>query len=369
MVMTFSPEVFCWYVSDADNSAGKTYDERYQYVVDWASRARGINPAAFDRLTEWLLGGGGWSEDELSENRKIFTDKILGRFLEQNRMLRAELKELEPSGVVNTAVFDALDRFDGELSGNTHSKELKGAVSKVFNDFSSIKDSEIRESFAGSATGPTGTDSVDTFGYINFLKDCDASVQWTLFMPDCVKRQQNGFRVESFQYLTFPAMRFIGVEKDLSNDPAGLKKLLDTLDSMEEYRCGFDHDVILLHHFGKGVDTEPCHALWGRFMSADTPVPDGFEYVDFIPGSDGKSGAPYISQFAFAKFAGDTDSMHSSDGFDCDAMYDVTRNIILGQNVPIPYPAKYWTAEVYLNGLGRDSTAYLFSVEKTEVPE
>lgn len=214
-------------------------------------------------------------------------------------------------------------------------------------------------------TGPTGTDSVDTFGYINFLKDCDASVQWTLFMPDCVKRQQNGFRVESFEYLTLPAMRFIGVEKDLSEDSEALKKLLDTLDSMGEYRSGFDHDVILLHHFGKGVDTEPCHAVWGRFMSAGAPVPDGFEYVDFIPGNDGKEGAPYISQCAFAKFAGDSDLMHGSEGFDCDAMYDVTRNIILGQNVPIPYPAKYWTAEVYLDGLGRDSAAYLFSVEKT----
>ena len=56
--------------------------------------------------------------------------------------------------------------------------------------------------------------------------------------------------------------------------------------------------------------------------------------------------------------------MHRQEGFDCDAMYDVTRNIILGQNVPIPYPDKYWTAEVYLEGFGRDCTAYLFSVEK-----
>lgn len=30
----------------------------------------------------------------------------------------------------------------------------------------------------------------------------------------------------------------------------------------------------------------------------------------------------------------------------------------------IPYPEKYWTTEVYLDGLGKESTAYLFSVEK-----
>lgn len=367
--MIFSSEIFYWYVPDAENSAGKTPAERYQYIIDWASRARGINPKAFDELTEWLLGCGEWSCEELSENKKIFTDDILKRFLEQNRILRTELTELEPSGIVNLAVFDALKRFDDELSGNTHANELKEAVSKVFNDFSAVKDPEIMESFAGNVTGPAGTNTVDTFGYINFLKDCDASVQWTLFMPDCTKRQQNGFRVESFEYLTLSDMRFIGVEKDFSNDPAGLKSLLYTLDSMKEYRCGFDYDVILLHHFGKGVDVEPCHALWGRFMSAGAPVPDGFGYVDFIPKNDGKTGAPYISQFAFAKFTGDTGSMHSSDGFDCDAMYDVTRNTILGQNVPIPYPAKYWTAEVYLNGLGKDSTAYLFSIEKIEEAE
>ena len=45
------------------------------------------------------------------------------------------------------------------------------------------------------------------------------------------------------------------------------------------------------------------------------------------------------------------------------AMYDVTRNIILGQGVQIPYPDKYWTAEVFLNGVENDSTAYMFSVE------
>ena len=55
--------------------------------------------------------------------------------------------------------------------------------------------------------------------------------------------------------------------------------------------------------------------------------------------------------------------MHQREGFDSDAMYDVTRNIILGQNIAIPYPDKYWTAEVFLEGFENPSTAYLFSVE------
>lgn len=107
----------------------------------------------------------------------------------------------------------------------------------------------------------------------------------------------------------------------------------------------------------------PWHGFWGRFMKADTPVPEGFLYFDFLPFNDGKAGPPFISQFAYATFSGDMDAMHKCEGYDCDAMYDVTRNIMLGQGVPIPYPDKYWTAEVFLNGCDKYSTAYMFSAE------
>jgi len=74
------------------------------------------------------------------------------------------------------------------------------------------------------------------------------------------------------------------------------------------------------------------------------------------------AGQPYYSRFAFATFLGDVKAMHATEGFDADAMYDITRNIILGQDVNIPYPGKYWTAEVFLEGFDKDSTGYLFSV-------
>ena len=51
------------------------------------------------------------------------------------------------------------------------------------------------------------------------------------------------------------------------------------------------------------------------------------------------------------------------EGYDVNAMYDVTRNIILGQGVLIPYPEKYWTAEVFLDGYANGSSAFMFSVE------
>lgn len=354
-------EKFCWYESPKQ-SVQMTPEEKYGYISDWAGRARGINPNVFDELSKMLLNSAEYSESEFADCEKLFKSIVDG-FLRQNKLLHAELKA---SGAVNMAVFDTLERFNDELSGKTHAESLREAVEAVFNDFAALRRIDIRKNFAGSVTGPAGTDSVEVFGYINFLKDCDAAVQWTLFMPGLVEHQQqdSGIKVRSFEYLKFPTLRFIGLEKDLSENSEELKKLLDTLDQMSDYRCGFDYDTILLHHLGRGVDVEECHGIWGRFFKADTPVPDGFEYVDFIPQNDGKSGVPYISQFAFAKFAGDVNSMLREEGFDANAMYDITRNIILGQNVCIPYPDKYWTAEVYLDGLGKDSTAYLFSVEK-----
>jgi hypothetical protein len=44
-------------------------------------------------------------------------------------------------------------------------------------------------------------------------------------------------------------------------------------------------------------------------------------------------------------------------------MYDTTRNTMLGQGVNIPYPDKYWVAEVFLDGREKWSTAFMFSAE------
>jgi hypothetical protein len=185
-------------------------------------------------------------------------------------------------------------------------------------------------------------------------------------MPDLVEHQQKGFKVDSFEYKKLPAMRFIGREGEEFDSMEPRKKLFSTLDSMNEYKSDFDYDVFLMHHYGLGVDVGPWHGFWGRFMKADTPVPKGFLHFDFVPQrdqNDFKAGPPYYSQFAFAVFSGDNEAMHKREGYDSDAMYDVTRNIILGQGVNIPYPHKYWTAEVFLDGCDKYSAAYMFSVE------
>ncbi|MDD4493888.1 MAG: AraC family transcriptional regulator [Eubacteriales bacterium] len=360
-----------FYWSDLEKQKGEilTDAEKYQRIVSWAGKARGQNPNVFDALTEWILDDSEWTDEKLVENEQILMQGVFARFKDQNEQLRAYLKKIEPSGVVNDAVFKALDRFDDELSGKTLAGNLQDVITKMFTDFTSMRERSIREQIAGGRTGPAGTDSVDIFGYINLLKDCDAGVQWALFMPDVVARQQNGFKVENFEYKKMPDMRFIGKEScegDGLDTSEGLNKLFDTLEAISEYKSGFDYDVLFQHHYGKGVDVERWHGFWGRFMKADAPVPEGFLYFDFVSQRDVYdfvSGPPFFSQFAFATFSGNMEAMHKSEGYDSDAMYDVTRNIMLGQGVNIPYPDKYWTAEVFLDGCDKYSTAYMFSAE------
>lgn len=354
-----------FYWSDIEGPKGKelTAAEKYNRLVSWAAKARGQNPGVFDALIDWMRDDAEWTDDKLAENELILMQGVLARFKEQNAQLRAYLAELEPSGVVNPAVFKALDRFDEALSGISHDERLTEIVGKVFADFSIMRDRSIRELFAGEKTGPEGVNHVDLYGYINCLKDLDACVQWALFMPAMVEKQQKGFKVKSFEYKTLPAMRFIGKEDTSVEDAEGRKSLFGLLDAMNEYKSGWDYDVFFMHHYGKNVDVGPAHGFWGRFMRADTPVPEGFVYFDFVPESDRKPGPPFISQFAFATFSGDIEAMHRREGYDVDAMYDITRNIMLGQGVMIPYPEKYWTAEVFLDGCDKPSTAYMFSAE------
>lgn len=362
---------FYWSDIKEQNGDGLTTAEKYKRVVSWAGKAREQNPKVFDVLTEWVLDDSEWTEERLAENEQILMQGVFARFKDQNENLRTYLKELEPSGVVNDAVFRALDRFDDELSGKTQAGELHDVISKVFTDFTTMSDKKVREQIAGGKTGPTGTDSVEIFGYINLLKDCDAAVQWALFMPDMVECQQNGFKIESFAYKKMPAMRFIGKEciEHEAADMSWELEIMNTLESMSEYKSGFDYDVLLMHFYGKGVDVEQWHGFWGRFMKANTPVPEGFSYFDFIKQrdiNDFNAGPPFLSQFAFATFSGDKEAMHKREGYDSDAMYDVTRNTMLAQGVNIPYPNKYWTAEVFLDGCDKYSTGYMFSAELFE---
>lgn len=354
---------FHWRGESANMNDGMSDQEKYQELISWARKARSKNPNVFDKLTEWLLDDAEWSNDRLAQNKQILMQGVLARFKEQNAQLRTYLLEMRPTGLVNEAVFKALDRFDEELSGVSIDPNLKDVVSLVFSDFSVMLDRKIREVIAGDKSGPAGVDTISFYGYINCLKDCDAQVQWSLFMPDTVKRQQNGFKVESFEYVKAPAMRFIGREGSDLEDVENRRKLFAVLDGMSDYASDITTDILFLHHHGQCVDVAPWHMLWGRFMKPDTPVPEGFEYVDLVTVNDGGTGVPYLSQYAYVTFSGDAEAMHREEGYDVHGMYDVTRNIILGQGVMIPYPQKYWTAEVFPEGFEKPGTEYMFSVD------
>ncbi|MCL2150937.1 MAG: hypothetical protein FWH50_01770, partial [Coriobacteriia bacterium] len=244
-------------------------------------------------MTEWLLDDSEWVDDRLAENEQILMQGVLARFSQQNAQLRERLTELVPSGIVNDVVFAALDRFDDELSGQTHDERLRPIVARMFADFSLMRERAVRQQIAGGKTGSFCTETVELYGYINYLKDCDAAVQWALFMPDMVEQQQRGFRLDSFEYKKLPALRFIGLESimDKPDDPEARRNLFATLDAMSGYQSEIAADIFLVHHFGLGVDIGPVHGFWGRFMQADAPVPEGFVHFDFVPEMGSGAGA------------------------------------------------------------------------------
>ena len=153
----------------------------------------------------------------------------------------------------------------------------------MFNDFSSMNNRRIRELIAGNATGSAGVNSVELYGYINCLKDCDAGVQWTLFMPQFAQRQQKGFQIESFEYRTMPEMRFIGKEfmKENPGDFSQELAVFAALDELGEYKSGFDYDILLFVAFRErgGCGTMP--RLFGQIHEGSDPGASGLYLCGF----------------------------------------------------------------------------------------
>lgn len=329
-------------------------EEAYEQIVQWSREARGQNPDVFDALTEWILNDSEWTEEKLAENEQILMQGVFARFKEQNAQLRAYLQELDSAGIVNPPVFKALDAFDDVLSGfppHPHDEALKEIVAEVFADFSVMHKRSIREMIAGGETGSTGTDTVAVYGYINHLKGCDTAVQWTLFMPETVKKHGHKINRESFEYIEIGKMRFIGLE--FSKHPEihllrPAESLPELMPLLAEYATKITALCHLEHHHGGEVNVNQCNMM-GYFFKADTPVPEGYNYYD-VPTMH----AAYAVYF-HPNFDGDIFG----------AAYEFTRDQILGDHVNIPYPDAYWTAEVYpegfFTGSGPFRFGYLFS--------
>ena len=327
----------------------------YGRIVEWARFFRNtecklygkdevpINRGAFPALARWFSESVWETEVDREENEVWVQQRALQLFSYYRRRFYSYLWHLNAAhpGVVNLAAMIELEGLNRLLQDSPYPQ-----------DTASMCNPEVRDAMAD---------------YIAHLGYCDDSLQWTLFMPDYVQRQSKGFRVDSFAYHEKPAMRFIGREGEDLQDVSVRLELMQQLQAMTEYASGFDYDILLLHHDGQHFN-QTIHPVWGRFMQAGTPVPDGLVAIDFATLDDSGEGPPYFANFAMATFSGDSEALHGCEGFDVNAMYDVTRNIILGDGVIIPYPEKYWTAEVFLEGCDKPSTAYLFSVVPKDVP-
>jgi len=355
--------LFDWNNIEGQKSVELTSAEQYNKLVSWAQKARGQNPEVFDAMTGWILDDSQWTDGKLAENKQILMHGVFARNKEENARLRAYLKELEPSGAVNDAVFSALDKFDEGLSGIPNYSEwpewLCEAVSSIFVDFTRMRERGIREKIAGGITGPHGNDKVGLFGYVNYLKNLDAGVQWALFMPKSVKDslEARALTREKFEYIELGKVRFIGLD-EIRTKRGAAELLIDgsdflsVIDSplLKHSATEITDNCVMIHH--SGTNHEETHILIGRFFKADTPVPEGYDFFDVL-----------TEKAAYA--------IYSSDNFSGDLVhgpedaYSLTRDQILGNNVTIPFPQAYWHAVVFTNGLpvqGKYRYGYMFSV-------
>jgi hypothetical protein len=334
----------------------------YKRITDWAghfrsARSRPVvvsgetcpqNEAAFAAMRDWLMNDGEWRELTSHEAFLKQSRLLLVAYYRDN--LRSYLARLDAEypGTVNPPTLKTLDDMSKLFPGK-HSSDLwlNECVSPEIIGFAAMRDRAVREKVSR---------------YVERVSTNDNRLQWSLFMPDFIKKQleTHNVGIESFEYRRMPAMRFIG---KILEDNARRAELFRTLDAMPEYESGFNYDLFFMHEQGQTVDAGKWQGLWGRFMKADAPIPEGFAAIDLVPAIVSEPGPPYmISQFAYAVYVGDAESLHKKEGFDCDLMYDVTRNIILGDDVCIDYPERYWYAEVFRGGFDQPGDAYLFGV-------
>lgn len=168
--------------------------------------------------------------------------------------------------------------------------------------------------------------------------------------------------MESIKYLKLPALRFIGKDVRARGPDAGMQygnmwakssEFMPILDNMLEYASEITDPCALMHHDNMDADQDNMHYIVGRFMKADTPVPEGYDYKD-LPESN----------VAFAIYYGEFSDMISK-------IYALTRDKILCDEKGIPYPVGYFHAEVYVkDNIPKDGViskmGYIFSCNKSD---
>lgn len=199
MTSRFTPDFLLvdWNEIEGKKKEGRTSGEIYSKLIDWSYKAKKQNEKVFDRLSQWILDDSEWIKDKLPENKQILT-QVLALLSDDCDKFRICLQELEPSGVVNPAVFRALDLLAAGLAGNLDDERIQEAVSKMQADFTVMQERDVRKIIAGC---PEGSMHAAQIGYVNYLKDCVTKLCWTLHMPEVVKKHAGKSTVKALSIL------------------------------------------------------------------------------------------------------------------------------------------------------------------------
>jgi hypothetical protein len=323
-----------------------TGEAAYKCVTDWAlwfrtARSRPVtangityplNEAAYTEMCRWLTDDGQWKDLTSHEAFLKQSGLLLVGFYRNN--LYSYLKRLDEQfpGVVNPPALAALERMSRQFPGS-HASDLwlNECVDPAITDFAMLRDRAVREKVDRYVTDVSGTDN---------------RIQWAMFMPEVVKKHGHKINRDSFEYIKIGQKRFIGKEFaknpeiHLSRPAEALPELIAMLPD-----CGTEITALchLEHHHGGEVNADQCNMM-GYFCKADTPVPNGYDHYD-VPTEHAAFATYYSPNF---------------DGNYFDAAYEFTRDQILADDVNIPYPRAYWTAEVYTEGFFSGSGAHRF---------
>ena len=156
--------------------------------------------------------------------------------------------------------------------------------------------------------------------------------------------QEHIVEMEHFEYIDLPAMRFIGMDVMAQGPEAGQQygamwgrsgEFMPILNGMTEYATVIKDPCALMHHDDRKMSkkwqrAKPKHYMVGKFMQADAPVPEGFQYKD-VP----------ETRIAYAVFLGEFTDMF-------DKMPGMTYAKMQEDGYKIRYPKGYFHAEVYV---------------------
>ena len=332
-----------------------TGEAAYARIADWAALFRGydlpvtaagqavyVGQAAFGQMIGWLLDDAQWQSPNEGGKEMYLKQCGLLLFNHYRWQLGLYLRRLEDArpGTVPAETFELLGRIGAAVPGaHTSDLWLHEAVDGALTDFSAMRRREVREKAAA---------------YVRRLSELDAALLWSLARPAAAQGTE-ALVCERFDYRRIGRLRFIGVDAWRTGESwdalrARRGAFLPALDALAPaYGAGMPGLCAMMHHNGGEVDSEN-HFLLGRFFRAGTPVPDGFDFYD-LP----------TELAAYAVYAGE-----SFDG-DLWTGYYRTRDRILADGRRIPYPERYWHAEVYTDGMprrGRYRFGYLFSVDE-----